>query len=332
MSGDIEVLYKRDPNFFYGAEIQGFKNEVLVALNEKDEIVAVGGRTLKKVYVNGFLKTIGYLSDLRVGKNARHLHILANGYREMGELMQMTPAYMHLTTIIEDNKQARAALTWKNKHKFIPNYFDVGRINTYFVLPIFKKNFFKKFEIRNGSVGNIDEIVTFLNQEGAKKQFFPLYTKEYFMKLRGFNLSDLYVAYSKGKVVGVSAKWKQSSFKQVVLKKYHGKMRWIKKILGHFLPDENEEIEHIYLAFNVVKNNDLTIFKALFAKIYNDLHKSTVKYFVIAFHEKDPLQKALKGYIKITYKSRLYIADYKTDEELKALIDDRIPYIEVATL
>lgn len=333
MPEEIEMLYKKEPNFFYSIEIQGFKSEVLVAYNEKNEIVAMGSRSLKKAYINNIPQTLGYLSSLRIKDNARHLHILSDGYKKMKELiMDVTPPYMHLTTIIEDNKSALAALAWKNKHKFIPNYFDIGRINTYIIFPFFRKKVYRDYTIKNGNSQNIDDIVAFLNKEGPKKQFFPQYTKEYFTNLRGFKLSDFYVAYFQGKIVGVLAKWDQTSFKPVVLKKYHGKMKWIKKFLGHKLPDENDELEHIYLAFNVIENNNPLIFKALLAKIYNDVYKSFIKYFVISFHEKDALQKALNGYIKIIYKSRLYVADYKSDDEIKSLIDNRVPYIEVATL
>ncbi|MEI8012059.1 MAG: hypothetical protein WCI27_06205, partial [Candidatus Omnitrophota bacterium] len=220
MKGDIEILFKRNPDFFDACEIQGFEYQILVATRFDKTICASGVRVLKNVYINGNPRVIGYLGDLKVAATARKLRILANGYKKMKELHQDGRAALHITAIIDDNKDAKAALVWKNKDQSIPNYYDVGCINTYFVFPFFPGFSLNTLKIVRGNKDIIGDIVLFLNTEGMKKQFFPVYTCEYFLNLRQFNISDFYVAYDGNQIVGVAATWDQSAFKQVVLKQY----------------------------------------------------------------------------------------------------------------
>ncbi|MBF0595515.1 MAG: hypothetical protein HQL22_11200 [Candidatus Omnitrophica bacterium] len=332
MSGDIEIVFERNPNFFYACEIQGFSYQVLVATRSDNTICASGVRVLKSAYINGNPMEIGYLGDLKVSSKARKLRILSNGYQKMKKLHQDGQAMLHITAIIDDNKDAKAALVWKNKDQSIPNYYDLGRINTYFVFPFLPRFLLNMPKIVRGNREIIDNIVSFLNAEGMKKQFFPVYTREYFLNLRQFNVSDFYVAYEGDQIVGVVATWDQSSFRQTLLKKYHGSMTWIKRILGSLLPQEGERIKHLYVSFVTVKDNSSRILAALLHYVYADIRKVGYKYFVLGLHEQDALNKALRGVSSIVYKSRLYVAEYKSDDEIRRLLDNRVPYVEVATL
>ena len=332
MPGEIELLYKKSPDFFHAAEIQGFAHQALVACREDGEIVALGTRSLKHVYVNGIPQVIGYLGDLRISPHARHLHILANGYAEMGRLMTDGRALLHLTTIVEGNRNAKAALTWKNRHRSIPTYHDLGRIDTSFVFPVLWKHRRHSCQIRRGCKDNLPEIVDFLRHIAVTRQFYPVYTCDFFQNLRDFQPENFYLAYQNNRLVGVTALWDQTGFKQMTVKKYNGKMALFKRFLGRILPDEETEISHAYLSFIAIQDDDPDIFGTLLSHIYNDVRHSGIRYFIVGFHERDPLGKAMKGYPKLTYQSRLYAADYKEDAEIQALLDPRIPYVEIATL
>ena len=328
----VKIIYKRNPDYFYGTEIQGYQHQILIATKNNDEIIAIGARHLKEVYINGKKKNIGYLSDLRINSDGTKHYILANGYKYMHSLMNDNQGYLHLTTIIEDNRSAKAALTWENKHKNIPNYYSLGRINTYCIIPLLFKRTPNDYVISRGSLQNLPDIVDFLNKEGRNKQFYPVYTAQYFLNLRDFKIEDFCIAYKNNKIVGVLAKWNQAGFKQLFLQKYSGIMKWIYFLFHRFLPKENSNINYSYIAFMAFKDNNPKIFKNLLIYAYNNLRQQNEKYFLIGMFKDDPLNQALNGFIKFTYKSRLYIAEYKSDKEIKNLIDNRLPYVEVATL
>jgi hypothetical protein len=333
MGEEFEIIFKRNPNFFYAAETQGFLHQIVVAELEGNSICASCSRILKQAYINGNPAVLGYISDLRIAPTAKRLRILSNGSEFIKKLQTDNEADIHFATIVNDNKNAKIALTWKNKSSSIPNLCDLGTINTYFVFPIFRKRLKNNMIIKHGSLEILDDIVSFLNEEGRRKQFYPIYTREYFLNLRDFHIEDFCIAYNdENQIIGVAAKWVQTNFKQVFLKKYHGKMKWLQKISFSLLPKEGENIKHVYFAFIAIQNDDANVLKNILLHTYPDIRKQKFKYFVIGFHEDDPLNKTLQSFYAITYKSQLYAFDYNPNSEIKTMLDTKIPYIEIATL
>ena len=329
VKGDIEVSFTKEPDYLEALRVCADDVQAVIGkVNDKVEIL--GTRSLKKAYINGKAETLGYLSDLKISNNAKKMHALSEGFKFMKSLMDDRRAKLHIATIIEDNKQGKIALTWANKNPNIPNFYDLGIMNTYFILPILPKFTSQKIKIIRGSADLLEDIVQFLNNEGKKKQFFPVYTKEYFLNLPHFNINDFYAAIINNEIVGVIAKWEQTPFKQVVIKKYNNKWKWIKKLTGKILPQENEPIKQFYLSFIVIKNNNNSVFEALLSKIHNN--NRHYKYFSLILHSKDNLNRSLKKFFSIKYKSRLYITEFMEDKEIIKMVDDRIPYLELAGL
>lgn len=329
IKGNIEISFTKGPDYLKVLKICADDVQAVIGkVNNKVEIL--GTRSLKKAYINGAKETLGYLSDLKISKNAKKIHALSDGFKFMKSLMDDNRAKLHIATIIEDNKQGKIALTWANKNPNIPNFYDLGIMNTYFILPLLPKFISKKVQIIRGTIDILDDIVEFLNTEGRKKQFFPIYTKEDFLNLPNFNVNDFYVAIKNNVIIGVIAKWEQTPFKQVIIKKYNNKWKWIKKFTGKILPQENEQIKQFYLGFMAIKDNDNSIFEALLGKIHND--NRHYKYFSLILHSQDNLNRSLNKFLSIKYKSRLYITEFIKNEEIIKMIDDRIPYLELAGL
>ena len=333
MPGDIELIYMKNPDFFKSIETQGFEMQVLAACtHEETKIVGTGVRALRKAYINGIPRTVGYLGDLRISPEVRHRKVLYNGYAAMKKLMTDGRAYLHFTTIVEGNRTAKAALTWKNKAGTIPNYVDFGLLKTSFVFPLFKMSCGRKFSVSHAEEKEIDVIADFIDVHAKQRQFHPVYTRESFMNLRDFHINDFVVARYNGKIAGVAALWDQTGFKQLLVKKYNGKMRIMKRLFNRFLPEEGEIIPNACLSFIAVQDDRTDIFRALLSHISNDIRKSRLRYFMVCLHETDPLNEALRFFPRLTYKSRLYLADYDDTESIRARVDGRIPYVEVATL
>ncbi len=332
MPGDIELIYMKSPDFFKAVETQGFMRQVLVACREDGEIVATGVRALRRATVNGQAQTIGYLGELRISPEARHARVLFNGYKAMKALMTDGQALLHITTIVEGNRNAKAALTWKNRHSSIPNYVDMGLLRSYFIFPFLWKRMNRRFEISHGSMESLDAIVEFIAAKAAQRQFYPLYSREDFLSLRDFRIEDFHVAKENGRTVGVAALWNQTGFKQILVNKYNGKMRLLKRLFSHFLPGEGEVIANACVSFIAIQDDRAEVLQAILSHIYNDVRRTNVRYFMLCMHESDPLNDAVRHFPRLTYRSRLYIADYEDEESIRARIDGRIPYVEVAAL
>ena len=330
--GEIEILFSKSPNYLSAMKMTADTIQAVVGKIE-DRIEVLGTRSLKKAYINGEETTLGYLSDLRVSQNAKKMNSLSKGFQYIRTLMQDNRAKLHIATIIEDNRHGKIALTWKNKSPDVPNFYDLGLMNTYFLIPVLPK-FFKlssdKINITRGSFNDLDEITEFLNTEGKKKQFFPVYTKEFFLNLPNFNPQDFYIAKKDNKIAGIVAKWDQTPFKQAVIKKYNKKWIFIKRLTGNILPEENETIKQFYVSFITIKDNNNKIFEALLNQVYED--NKHYKYFSLILHENDGLNNSLKKYFTVKYKSRLYITEFSDDNHIKKLVDNRTPYLELAGL
>jgi hypothetical protein len=328
MRGGVDILYTKNPSFIRANNVKGYKVQTIIAEID-NEIVAVGTRSLSNNYINGKPDVLGYLSDLRISKKRPFKKsFLADFYSAFYDLIGGKEANIHITTILEDNKMAKAALTWRAKHSSIPNYYNAGLINTYFIFPLFKKRTTGKYKIKPYEDRDLESILEFLNKEGSKKQFFPIVSEDYFNDLSEFSVQDFLIAYYGGRIVGIMAKWKQNAFKQVIINSFKNKFKLLKYL--PFFPKEKEEIPLVYVSFAAVKNDKADIFKELLAVFYNTHKKEG--HVVLALHESNPLNKALTHFIKYTYKSRLYLCDFKSDEELAHALDSRSIHIEAGLL
>jgi hypothetical protein len=183
-------------------------------------------------------------------------------------------------------------------------------------------------------------LIRFLHEHGARRQFFPAWQATDFDSpaTQGLRLSDVLLARRHGEIVGVSGWWDQSSFKQTVV---HGYDRWLSLSRPFYniaapllqrppLPAVGEEIRYAYAAFNCVAEDDAEVFKALLRALYNLAAARGCHYLMIGLAERDPLLPLARGYAHIAYPSRLYLASW--NEDLYERLDQRIPYLEIATL
>ena len=157
---------------------------------------------------------------------------------------------------------------------------------------------------------------------------------------RGFRVADFIVARCQDAVVGVVGLWDQSAYKQTVVQAYSGMLRRVRPLyntgaglLGaQPLPEAGHAIRSIYASFLCVAGNDARIFQALLRSAYNLAAQGGYAFLIIGFSVRDPLLASARRYAHITYRSRLYLVCWQDGAGFHERLDDRIPYIDVATL
>ena len=345
MVGDIEIAFQRDPSYFDALKVQGKFNQVIVGRERvSNKIVVCGTRSIKPLYINGQVCYVGYLSNLRMEKNYRGNILLAHGYRFFQRLHQDAKTPIYIMTIVETNEYARRILT--SARAGIPKSYDKGCYCS-FALIISKRKKENKEEgvkIVRGSIELIDKIIKCLHRNGPNKQFYPYYKKEEFHSsnglLKGFHISDFYVAIKNGKIVGTIAKWDQRSFKQVIIVSYKGKIKIVKPLFNLYskivnsppLPSPGSQLNFFFIGLIAIDSNDPRIFSALLRRLYNDSVGQPYAYCLIGLHARDPLIRALNEYHTIKYNSRLYVVSWEDGEDFYKTIDNRIPYLEIGSL
>ncbi|MBT8341386.1 MAG: hypothetical protein KJP07_15360 [Desulfatitalea sp.] len=342
MSGNVELIYARWPSFFHGLGVQGKFNEI--GLVEKEGIyVGMGVRSIKPMYINGGKVEFGYLHSLRAARG-REGGITKKIFEALREQHGDKKTWGYVNTIIENNFNAmRSLLSGKEG---MPTYVDYGRYLTYAVNMNKRKRpleFSCDTEVKKGDEIELESIVNFLNKEGCKKQFYPVYTVNDFHTeyVRDFHPKNFYVAFQADTIVGVAAKWDQSRYKQYVVMGYHGLIKYFRclvnagiKLSGYRpLPGKMEKLNMFYVSFVSIKENDPSVLLKLIDRIYQDNKDEKYHFFMMGFHETDALKKAMDKYYTICYPSRLYLVlwkeDYRKSEEINKKM---IPYLELATL
>jgi hypothetical protein len=190
---------------------------------------------------------------------------------------------------------------------------------------------------------DLPEVIELLRQEGPKKQFFPEYGAEDFQTesglLRGLRIQDLLLCRSGGTVSGMCAAWNQSAFRQYVVAGYAPPLavlrplyNGIARVFGSaVLPRPGSNLSHISLALVCVRDNNPDVFAALVAQTI-ERHRSRHAFMIAGLHERDPLLPILRRYRHRRYLSRVYVVHWQDGAARFRALDQRIPYLELASL
>src|SRR5947209_6357965 len=112
MPGNITLSFPREPSFFLAEQAGRVTSQVLVCKDrQKGQIVGMGSRSIRTVYIDGEPMRVGYLSMLRGLPEARGNIALARGYRYLQTLHADGAVPYYFTTILDENADARMLLT-----------------------------------------------------------------------------------------------------------------------------------------------------------------------------------------------------------------------------
>jgi hypothetical protein len=345
MPGRITVTFEREPNYFAGCGTMGHFWQVLIGRHQPgNEIAAVLCRATQPRFVNGEVKEVGYLGQLRVDKKYRGRWVLLHGLDALRALHADGRVRAYLSAISDENTIARRVLVDHPRPHF-PMHHEVARIYTLGIIlrkPRLPRARRPAVEIERGSPAQIGEVVAFLRQHGSKRQFFPAYAESDLGSdtTRGFRVQDLLVARHRDRILGVLGLWDQSAYKQTVVQSYADSLRRLRPFYNlaaravgvRPLPGVGQHIHSAYASFVCVANDDPDIFAALLQQVYSLAAERGLAYLMIGLAERDPLLPIAQKYPHIAYHSRLYVASWEDGHDFFARLDNRVPYIEIAAL
>lgn len=139
----------------------------------------------------------------------------------------------------------------------------------------------------------------FLEVYGPRRQFFPVY--------RGEPVDFV------GDAQGVAGLWDQSACKQTIV------------------PGRGE-LRIAYASFVCVRDDDPTVFDRLFDQLLALAAQRGLEHLVVGLSARDPLLAVAQRRPHVAYESRLYTVCMPGEETFHEQLDDRIPYVELATL
>ena len=326
MDGAIEVAFLREGDFFPAADMQGPFVQVLAA-RSGERLVGLATRAVRPAFVDGEVRELGYLGDLRLHPDFRGTLAVARGYRYLRDLHADGRTDLYTTVIVADNRTALSTIAANRAD--LPRYTDLGRVLTPVMYLRRKKPLFETDVVR-GSRELLPAIVDKLNEN--RLQFAPVYREDDFVTGRfpGFRVEDFYLLRRGGRLAGVMGTWDQSSFRQTVVTAYHGWLGRLRPLVNLLrrppLPDPGTRLAFFYLAF--IASDDVEAYRSLVRFVYNHHVGSGYTHFTTALHEDDPRRRVFDAYRATPFAGRLHTVTFGATPRL----DGRLPWVEAALL
>ncbi len=351
--GSITLTYEREPDYFLGCGTMGHFWQVPIAKHSADgTLLGVSCRATRPLFVNGQAEDVGYLGQLRIDRRYQGRWLLSQAFRYLRQLHADGRVEGYITTIIEGNPVAEGVLVTRARRHF-PAYRQVDRLCTLALIVSragklvarMRRRVPAGITLHAGTRASLEEIVAFLQQYGAQRQFFPVYRVDDFGDsplTRDFRVEDFVVARRGGKIVGVIGLWDQSRYKQTVVQSYHHTWRWFRllynagtRLVGaQSFPPPGGHLHAAYASFVCIKQNDLDVFRVLLDHVYALAVQRGYAYVLLGLTTSDPLLAVARRYIHIPYYSKLYTVCWSNEQAapLYKRLDGRVPYVEIAAL
>ena len=340
MPGNVTLSFLREPSFFLAEQAGSTTSQVMVCKDHrKGQLVGMGSRNIRCVYIDGVPVRVGYLSMLRGIPEARGNIGLARGYRYLQTLHADGAVPYYFTTILDDNTDAKALLT--SGRAGLPTYQPVARLITY-LIPLTKKQRGGKVnpQVSRIEQDQLPDAVAFLQEWNSRYQFAPVYTLQDMLGqsslLPSFSWRNFYVYREQNMFMGTLGVWDQQSFKQTVVTAYSKKMQFIRpgyNLLASMrgtprLPQVGANINILYAAF---LSGSVTVFAELLRQVCRDWSNRGYDYLSVGLCDDNELSSVVSRYAVQRIASTLYIVYWQgADVVLPDL--RRSVHLEVATL
>lgn len=340
MPGNITLSFQREPSFLLAEQAGSIASQVMICTDRtKDQIVGMGSRSIRDVYIDGKPARAGYLSMLRGVPEARGNIALARGYRYLRELHADGAVPYYFTTILDDNTEAKNLLT--SARGGLPLYKPLAQLITY-LIPFRRKRSYKNAGNSVSIVNQhqLPEAVAFLQRWNSRYQFAPVYTLADILGqsklLPAFCPEHLYIYQEQGTIQGTLAIWDQQSFKQTVVTAYSRNMQLLRPFYNLYaaitgnpgLPPTGSEIKVLYASF---LSGDQHASEALLNRVRADWSGKGYDYLSIGMCTDNPFAQIASRYATQCISSTVYIV-YWQDEHVTLPEAGRPVHVEIATL
>jgi hypothetical protein len=340
MPGAVAIRFSREPDYFLGATIMGDPCDVLVARHQPDgQLAGIACRAEHRAYLNGQESQLGYIGQIRVAPLYRGLWLVHSGAEWFREASP--PGLLYYGVIASENPRARQLLVGSRPPAHLHTRLICGLTTCSLLLRPLRMHHTPGLDIFPGSAETLAEIVAFLRLQGPRRQFFPSYTLDDFTggaTLRGLKPQDIMVARRDGQIVGVMATWDQAAYKQDVVDAYGPALRRLRPVYDFAarlfgarpLTPPGQAIQLAFAACICIANDDLSVMRALLCACMDHAYQCGKAFLMVGLADGDPLLAVARSYLHIKYHSDLFAVSWSAGAI--GQIDERLPYIEIATL
>lgn len=340
MQGAVRLALLREPDANLASGIEGHKHDtILVKDSGSDQVLGIGNRSVRPLYVDGQARSVGYLGLLRVNSGRAGIRRLAAGFRGLEQTHSGNELAWDLTSIIEDNTAVVRLL--ERGLKGLPHYMPVAKLST-FIVSATGKAANAGHNVESASNEDLGEIVSCLQEYLSQYQFSPYWNEQDIRDERlckNLSPDDFLVIRDGAKVASCLAIWDQKTFKQAVVQGYSGVTSYLRPALNVLLyllgkprlPNAPGELNMAYISHLAVRDNDPSRFKDMVSAARNVAAKRGIEYLALGLTTVHPLHEVMRtAFPHYRYASNLYTVHW--DRCPTDVLHGRIPHVEVAVL
>ncbi|MBI9049993.1 MAG: hypothetical protein JEZ00_11270 [Anaerolineaceae bacterium] len=340
MPGAVSIKFAREPDYFLGATIMGNPCDVLVVRHQPDgQLAGIAVRAEHRAFVNGQDTPLGYIGQIRVAPAYRGRWLVNQGAEWFREASPLD--LLHFGVIASENSRAGQLLVGSHPPAGLHTR-DVGGLTTCaLLLRPSHPHPTPGVNVHTGSSEMLPEIIDFWHRQGVRRQFFPAYTLEDFSNgtcLRDLKAEDILIARRGSQIVGVLAVWDQAAYKQDVVESYGPTLRRLRPVYDLIarcigarpLTPPGQAIQLAFAAGICILNDEPAVMQSLLSAAKIHAFQREKAFLMVGLSDDDPLLNVVRHHLHITYHSDLYAVSW-SPETIRQL-DERLPYIEIATL
>ncbi|HEY4415605.1 MAG TPA: hypothetical protein VGO57_07935 [Verrucomicrobiae bacterium] len=342
--GRISLSFEHEPDYFRSTQMPGTASQTIVGFLH-GKLIGVGRCTFRQCHLNGQVRRVGYLSELRLAASVQgRFDILRRGYQFFRELHRADPADFYFTSIAADNERSlrflERNLPGMPAYKFAADFVTL-------VIPVARRRHRQKTGLTSaglkfmaGNDARLTQLVSFLNLQAVQNQLAAFWTGDDLLALKDFGLAlpDFQLILDgNDSIVAGAALWDQRSFKQNVVRDYAAKISMVRplinlsaKLLGTVhLPSVGSTLNIGFIS--PLSANDLQSALALIESLLSQAAGRGLEFLTLGLAENDARLTAVRRQFHAReYKTRLYQVMW--DKSEAAVLDDRPFLPEVAFL
>lgn len=343
MPGSIQVAMEREPDFFQGAALHSPRARVVAARDGDGAVVGSLCLAPRPVYVDGRVREVEFLSDVRIHPRHRRGTVLGRMIRFGREQGWLAQGFAQ-SIVVRDNRAALGLLDAPRGGA--PRFLPAGDYASPAVfLGRRRPSLEGRITVRRAGPADLPAMQALLDREAPAKQFYPGYrlaelaTSPYY---RGLDWGSYYLAFAGDALRGMAGIWDQGGFKQTRIVGYRGPARWLRPLFNLVapatgrpgLPPAGSALPHLLLHTACVAGNDPETFAVLFRRICNDHAGGGHAYLQCGFDARDPLLRVARAYPRQDFGGRHFLLAF--DGSAEAALPSRIPgrlfYLEAARI
>lgn len=343
LPGWVSLGFEREPDYFAAAAIEGPGHRVLVARDgQNNALVGFCTRTVRRVFINGEIRSLGYLGQLRAAPgwqgNYRTYRALSQGFSEaLKQLRDSDDLPFDLTSILADNHPARRML--EADLPGMPHYQRYSGFNT-LVYRGGGRRFGSRQRAESGAVAGISAISAFLQRSYRRYQFSPVWD-ENALHSAGLAATDFLVVRHGEVIKGCLAIWDQRACKQTVVHAYRPPLDRLRPLLNlaapllNFprMPGVGETINQAWLSHLACDENAIDSLEALLSMAFTRAGELGLEQVMLGLSDDHPLLSVARRVRRqLDYRSYIYLVRWGDTDPNSMQIDKRPLHVELATL